>query len=267
MPTKSEFVAVGNPNSPTNITYTADNSPVAFSNLPAADSEVVEVSHGGYSFRRESATKERIDGYLEDAKIIHFATHGLLNFINRREFLFIQLLEDDNNQSFYIPQASRNIRWNSDSDFEYRLWYDRSLESRNWQAVYAKMDLPGAIILADGPLTTEGILSLDLEADLVVLSACNTGRGVPTESSILGLPLAFGLAGVPRTVVSQWAVPDQSTRVLMIAFYEAMDRNIEKTGEANPAGALREAMLSTKNIQGYSDPIFWAGFTMMNVSY
>ena len=268
MPTGSEFVAVGNPDSPTNITYTADNSPVMFSDLSAADSEVLEISpNDGYLFRRGFATNERINRHLEDAKIIHFATHGLLNFTNRREFLFVQLLEDDKNQSFYIPQTSSNIQWNSDSDFEYRLWYDRSIESRNWQAVYAKMDLPGAIILADGPLTTEGVLSLDLEADLVVLSACNTGRGVPTESSILGLPLAFGLAGVPRTVVSQWAVPDQSTRVLMIAFYEAMERNIDETGIANPAGALREAMLSTKNIQGYSDPIFWAGFTMMNVSY
>ncbi|MGK7925429.1 MAG: CHAT domain-containing protein, partial [Spirulina sp.] len=157
--------------------------------------------------------------------------------------------------------------WNSDSDFTYKLWYDRSRESRSWQVVYAKLDLPGAIVLADSPLTTEKILSLDLEADLVVLSACNTGRGVPTESTILGLPLAFGLAGVPRTVVSQWAVPDQSTRILMIKFYEAMKKNIREDGKANPAGALREAMLKTKDIRGYQDPIFWAGFAMMNVSY
>lgn len=267
MPTGSEFVAVGNSDIP-DIRYTADNSRVNLPSLPAADSEIVDISpNDGYWFRRNSAAQSTINKYLKDAKIIHFATHGLLNFVNRREFMLIQLLEDDKNQSFYLPQNPKNIQWNSDSDFTYKLWYDRSRESRNWQVVYAKLDLPGAIVLADSPLTTENILSLNLKADLVVLSACNTGRGVPTESAILGLPLAFGLAGVPRTVVSQWAVPDQSTRLLMIEFYKAMERNIKENGQANPAGALREAMLKTKNIEGYRDPIFWAGFTMMNTSY
>lgn len=268
MPTGKEFVAVGNSNTPSDLRYTANNSPVFLPSLPAADSEVVDVSpDDGYWFRRDAATQSRINRHLEDAKIIHFATHGLLNFRNKREFLLIQLLEGDKNQTFYVPQAHRNVRWNSDSDFTYKLWYDRSLESRIWQTVYAKLDLPGAIILSDLPLTAENILALDLEADLVVLSACNSGRGIPTESTILGLPLAFGLAGVPRVIVSQWSVPDQSTRLLMIAFYEAMERSIEETGEANVPGALRAAMLRTKNIEGYGDPIFWAGFTMMNVTY
>jgi len=267
MPTGKEFVAAGNSNTPPDLHYTADNSPVFLPDLPAADSEVVDVSPDGYWFRRDAATQSRINRHLEDAKIIHFATHGLLNFRNKREFLLIQLLEEDKNQTFYVPQAPRNVQWNSDSDFTYKLWYDRSLESRSWQTVYAKLDLPGAIILSDLPLTAEDILALDLEADLVVLSACNSGRGIPTESTILGLPLAFGLAGVPRVIVSQWSVPDQSTRLLMIAFYESMERSIAETGKANVAGALREAMLRTKNIEGYGDPIFWAGFTMMNVAH
>lgn len=267
MPTGSDFVAVGNSDIP-DIRYVADNSRVSLPSLPAADAEVVDISpDDGYWFRRSAATQRNINPHLEDAKIIHFATHGLLNFQNKRELLLLQHLESDENQTFYLLQEPDNIQWNSTSDFRYKLWYEQIKDSQSWQAIYAKINLPGAIVLADSPLVTQNILSLDLEADLVVLSACNTGRGVPTESAILGLPLAFGLAGVPRVVVSQWGVPDASTRFLMIKFYEAMERNIEENGKANPAGALREAMLETKNIEGYSDPIFWAGFSMMNVSY
>jgi CHAT domain-containing protein len=116
-------------------------------------------------------------------------------------------------------------------------------------------------------LTAEQILSRELNADLVVLSACNSGRGIPTESGILGLPFAFGLAGVPRVVVSQWSVPDASTRLLMINYYNAMRENIRLHGEANPPGALRKAMLDTKNFPSYQDPIYWAGFTTIDVSY
>jgi CHAT domain-containing protein len=265
MPNADEFLAVGNPDSRgLNLTY-SDGSRLNLSNLPAADSEVEDISSDAYWFRREAATWRRISPWIKNAKIIHLATHGILNFDNRKEFMLVQLLEEGQNKSLYIEQDKRNIA--SSSDFEYRLWYDQVSPDKSWQVAQASLNLPGAIILADLALTAEQILSLQLSADLVVLSACNSGRGVPTESGILGLPFALGLAGVPRVVVSQWSVPDASTRLLMISYYNAMRENIRLYGEANPPAALRKAMLEIKDFEYYQDPIYWAGFTTIDVAY
>lgn len=266
MPTGDRFLAVGNPDSQNlDLTY-SDGSSLTLSNLPSANAEVVDISPpDGYWFRRSAATRRDISPWLENAKVIHFATHGILNFNNRKEFMLVQLLEEGDNQSFHIEQDRDNIA--PSSDFSYNLWYEQVSNSKSWQVVSANLNLPGAIVLADSVLTAESILSLQLNADLVVLSACNSGRGVPTESGILGLPFALGLAGVPRVVVSQWSVPDASTRLLMVYYYNAMRENIRISGEANPAGALRKAMLEIKEFEYYQDPIYWAGFTTINVSY
>jgi CHAT domain-containing protein len=265
MPDGDKFLAVGNPDSQKlNLTY-ADGSRLNLSKLPSADAEVENISpRDGYWFRRTAATRARILPWLKNAKIIHFATHGLLNFNNQKEFMLTQLLEKGKNQSFHIEQKRENI--SPDSDFVYRLWFDRVNSDKSWQVVRAKLNLPGAIVLADSVLTAEEILSLQLKADLVVLSACNSGRGVPTESGILGLPFALGLAGIPRVVVSQWSVPDAATRLLMIEYYNAMRENIRLNGTANPVGALRKAMLKIKSFEYYQDPIYWAGFITIDVS-
>jgi len=95
---------------------------------------------------------------------------------------------------------------------------------------YLDMIIPGAIALApevpyqgditapDGLLTANEILDLNLKADLVVLSACNTGKGNITGDGVIGLSRSFMAAGVPSVVVSLWAVPDAPTAELMVAF-------------------------------------------------
>lgn len=264
MPTGSEFLAIGNPDMP-ELRY-GDGTVVTLPSLSSADREVVDISPpDGYWYRRDAASPERISPFIEEAKIVHFATHGILNFTNRREFMLVQQIGGDGNQSLRIDQNSQNIK--NYPDFIYKLWYEQAGSDLSWQVVRAKVNLPGAIALADTFLTAENILSLQLNADLVVLSACNTGRGIPTEGGVLGLPFALGLAGAPRVVVSQWSVPDTATRLLMIEFYNAMRSNINSDGTADPAKALRTAMLKTKQFSSYSDPIHWAGFSMMNVSY
>ena len=122
-------------------------------------------------------------------------------------------------------------------------------------------DIPGAIALTpetdqDGLLTAAEILDeLTLQADLVVLSACDTGRGDITGDGILGLSRALIAAGTPSIVVSLWAVPDAPTADLMVKFYAEL-----KQGQ-NKAQALRQAMLAT--MQTYPDPQNWAAFTLV----
>ena len=107
----------------------------------------------------------------------------------------------------------------------------------------------------NGLLTAEEVLDLKLNADLVVLSACNTGRGRITGDGVIGLSRAFISAGVPSVVVSLWSVPDAPTALLMKAFYENLQRDPDK------ARALRQAMIATKF--KHPDPIDWAAFTLI----
>ncbi|MDB9517323.1 CHAT domain-containing protein [Roseofilum reptotaenium CS-1145] len=107
----------------------------------------------------------------------------------------------------------------------------------------------------DGWLTSEEILDLNLTAQLVVLSACNTGRGEITGDGIIGLSRSLIAAGTPSVLVSLWAVPDAPTSELMQAFY----RELPKTN--NRAAALRQAMLTT--METFPNPNAWAAFTLV----
>ncbi|BAZ00727.1 WD-40 repeat-containing protein [Tolypothrix tenuis PCC 7101] len=120
--------------------------------------------------------------------------------------------------------------------------------------------LGSAIALApagkdDGLLTAEEILDLKLQAELVVLSACDTGRGKITGDGVIGLSRSFISAGVPSIVVSLWQVPDTPTASLMTEFYQHSSKNSDK------AAALRQAMLTT--MKTHPDPVNWAAFTLI----
>ncbi|NEQ50693.1 MAG: CHAT domain-containing protein [Leptolyngbya sp. SIO3F4] len=124
-------------------------------------------------------------------------------------------------------------------------------------------DTPGAVALApglgeDGLLTTAEILQMDLQASLVVLSACDTGRGRITGDGVIGLSRAFVAAGVPSLVVSLWSVPDAPTAELMTEFYRQLSQGQTK------AQALRQAMLMTMEI--HQHPMAWAAFTLVGAN-
>jgi CHAT domain-containing protein len=108
----------------------------------------------------------------------------------------------------------------------------------------------------DGFLTAAEILDLDLTADLVVLSACNTGRGKITGDGVVGLSRSFLLAGAQSTMVSLWPVSDLSTSALMTDFYRQLENNLTQPQ------ALRQAMLDT--MQTYPDPREWAAFMLVS---
>lgn len=134
------------------------------------------------------------------------------------------------------------------------------LEYGNPQA-FGIRDLPGAMALApgggeDGLLTSSEILNLDLSAELVVLSACDTGLGEITGDGIIGLSRSFIVAGVPSVIVSLWAVPDAQTATLMTTFYQNLQQGYDK------AQALRQAMLTLLQ-DPTTTPGDWAAFTLI----
>lgn len=123
-----------------------------------------------------------------------------------------------------------------------------------------ELGVPGEIALTpsggdNGWLTAGEILQMKLNAELVVLSACNTGRGEITGDGVVGLSRSLISAGVPSVIVSLWEVPDDPTALLMKEFYRHFLQSTEK------AQALRQAMLATK--QQYPEPGNWAAFTLI----
>ncbi|MDB9312875.1 CHAT domain-containing protein [Spirulina sp. CS-785/01] len=166
---------------------------------------------------RDAANETAITEKMPQAKLLHFATHGLLDGfrgITRYNLGAVALASDPN----YDPQDPFNTA-------------------------------------NDGLLTAQEIYEMQLNADLVVLSACKTGLGRVTSDGIVGLSRAFINAGVPTVVMSLWDVPDAPTADLMTMFYENLQNG------QNKAQAMREAMLRIK--EEHPEPKHWAGFTVM----
>lgn len=208
---KSEVLVVGNPQMPF-FSFNRDNPPQPLAPLPGAEEEAIAIAKlfNTKVLTGKAAQEATVVPLMPEAKIIHLATHGLLDELE-----------------------------------------------------YLDLDIPGAIALApsateDGFLTSGEIFDLQLNAELVVLSACNTGRGDITGDGVVGLSRSFISAGVPSLVVSLWAVPDNPTMDLMTEFYRQMQE------EPNKARALRQAMLRTMKL--YPDPIDWAAFTLIGES-
>jgi CHAT domain-containing protein len=109
----------------------------------------------------------------------------------------------------------------------------------------------------DGYLTLGEITNLDWNAKLVVLSACQTGKGkVKKGEGVVGMTRAIMLAGTPAAVVSLWNVSDQGTKELMVSFF----RNINEE-EMTKEEALRKAKLEMLKTD-YKNPYYWSAFVM-----
>lgn len=110
----------------------------------------------------------------------------------------------------------------------------------------------------DGFLRFHQIFNLKLNADLVVLSGCQTALGKDISGEgLMGLTRGFMYAGSKSVVASLWSVNDRATSELMKRFYKAM-----LVDKKRPAAALRAAQVSMLSDQGWSAPYYWAGFTM-----
>ncbi len=205
--TPGEILVVGNPAMPSLPAASGEN-PVPLEPLPHAEEEAIAIAQllNTSPLLGPAATETAVVEKMTKARIVHLATHGLLDEI-----------ED-------------------------------------------LLGMPGAIALtpsedADGFLTSSEIIAMKLTAELVIISACNTGRGEITGDGVIGLSRAFIAAGVPRAIVSLWSVPDAPTAYLNIQFYRQMQRGSDR------ALALRQAMLAT--MEEYPHPRDWAGFILL----
>jgi CHAT domain-containing protein/tetratricopeptide (TPR) repeat protein len=155
---------------------------------------------------REEAKKPNLGRY----RVIHFATHGLVDSRN--------------------PELSGIVL---------------SMVDRNGNP-------------QDGFLRLHEIYNLKLNADLVVLSGCQTALGQEVRSEgLVGLTRGFMYAGASQVLASLWSVRDRAIAELMRRFYEGLLR-----GHLTPAAALRSAQLAMMQDSRWSDPYYWAAFTL-----
>jgi CHAT domain-containing protein len=122
----------------------------------------------------------------------------------------------------------------------------------------------------DGLLTMDKVLTLKLDADWVVLSACNTASGESAGSeAVSGLGRAFFFAGAKALLVSNWPVDSVASRTMMTDLF----KNQQKEQGTSKAELLRKAMLNQIDQGGmkeggnmkyaYAHPLFWAPFVVV----
>ncbi|WP_347276089.1 CHAT domain-containing protein [Coleofasciculus sp. FACHB-T130] len=159
-----------------------------------------------FAANRASATNSELSQY----RIVHFATHGILNSVH--------------------PELSGVVL----------SLLDEKGESQN------------------GFLRLHDVFNLNLPAELVVLSACETGLGEEVKGEgLVGLTRGFMYAGAPRVVVSLWSVSDRATSELMTKFYKGMlEKNLQ------PAAALRAAQIEMWQKTEWKAPYYWAAFVL-----
>jgi CHAT domain-containing protein len=113
-----------------------------------------------------------------------------------------------------------------------------------------------ALKLGDAWLSFYDIFNLDLHADMVTLSACETGMNeIFPGDELFGLMRGFLYAGAPSLVVSLWQVNDRSTAEFMRWLYVGLSQGLSKRA------ALRQAQLKVK--QAYPHPYYWAPFILV----
>jgi len=157
------------------------------------------------------ATKQRfMTAKLGEYRIVHIATHGLLNVEHPNLSGLIFSLLDDKGKS------------------------------------------------VDGFLRLHDVYNLDLQADLVVLSACRTGLGKEVRGEgVIGLSSGFMYAGAKTVISSLWKVDDTATAEFMGHFYRALLKD-----QQPPAVALRNAKLEMQKDERWRAPFYWAGFVL-----
>ncbi len=110
----------------------------------------------------------------------------------------------------------------------------------------------------DGFVYAHEVYKLELAADLVVLSACETALGAEIRGEgLLGLTQGFMYAGAASVLVSLWNVDDQATAELMAQFYRKL-----LVEDMRPVAALRAAQAAVRRQKRWQAPYFWAGFVL-----
>jgi len=163
-------------------------------------------SNMDFEASRENVMSDKLENY----RILHFATHGLLDATH--------------------PEFSGLVF---------------SLYDKNGKA-------------QDGFLRLDQIYNLNLNSEMVVLSACQTALGKDVRGEgLIGLTRGFMYAGAKRVVASLWKVDDAATAEFMKRFYQSVLQR-----KLSPAAALRQTQNDIRAITRFKAPYFWAGFTL-----
>ncbi|MCC7136962.1 MAG: CHAT domain-containing protein [Planctomycetes bacterium] len=148
-------------------------------------------------------------------------------------------------------------------------------ERKRWRAVHlachglVNTERPALSSLAitaagddDGFLTCLDVFRMKIPSDLVVLSACETGKGkVVKGEGIVGLTRAFMFAGSPRVLCSLWKVDDAATAALMTKFYDLWNPKTGSKGMGT-AEALRAAQEHVRGQEKWKHPYYWAAWVL-----
>ena len=116
----------------------------------------------------------------------------------------------------------------------------------------------------DGLLEAWEVMKLDLNAELAILSACQTARGrVAAGEGVIGMSWALFVAGTPAAVVSQWKVDSARSSELMVEFHRNLRQGQRDDGSTpTRSDSLRQAAL--KLLRGpHSHPVYWAAFILI----
>ncbi len=175
------------------------------------------------AFYYSDASEKNFVDALSSSKYIHVATHGIMNNVH--------------------PELSGLV-------------FSQSATSRDHASgIPDTLSLKG---LNDGLLYVSEIYNQKCNADLIVLSACETGTGkLERGEGVLSLTRGFLYAGVPNIVYSCWKVGDKSTGILMYNFYTNL-----VNGDNYPV-SLRKAKLSMLKNEETAFPRFWGGFSFI----
>ena len=200
----------------------------ALAPLPETETELKSIARvfgqqGTKVFLAEQATEPRLRAQtLDDYKVVYFATHGLLpGELKCQAEPGLVLTPPAQTPALSNPQAREG----------------------------------------DGLLEASEIASLRFNAELVVLSACNTagGAGRFGGDSLSGLAESFFHAGARRLLVSHWQVPSKATARLMTRLFETMGPDMA----VGPSRSLQAAQLSLIQQPQSAHPFFWAAFVLV----
>lgn len=120
-----------------------------------------------------------------------------------------------------------------------------------------------AFALADRSLTLAEMAQLHLRAEMVTLSACETGFGRKQGSEFISLASGLMAAGARSLVVSQWRVDDAATLLLMDAFYHALQQGQSRVGALQQAQIALLELATEPEYAIYAHPAYWSPFVLL----
>jgi CHAT domain-containing protein len=231
------------------------NGEFSFQPLPGAQQEAETVAK---LFRPEQVTlftgaqadRFRLDAWHSEFTVLHLATHGLACLSDPLDsFVVLSSLRPD---ALVLDKLERRVSLNVDPRLP--VTFDIK-DDHEWDQLAQSEKLHNYPGILDG---RDIVNHFRLRADLVTLSACQTGLGKVLGQGSIGLTRAFMAAGARSVLASLWRVDDDATRDLMVAFYKEYLRH------GNKGLALQNAMKQTR--QQYPEPRYWAAFSLFGMA-